>query len=289
MRHLPLSRLEIALLVSLIGALALACLGPALSQSQGFHGFADQRLWLGLPNAMDVLSNLPFALWGGVGLLACWRHRVEGDAAQRALAALFFAGLAVTAAASSRYHLQPNNHGLAVDRCGMVVAFAGLLGLAVAGRISARAGLALAGATLLLGPWSVWVWLQSGNVLPWALVQFGGMALVLWMASIKPRPGAWPVRWALVIAVYALAKVLEQADQLVFAWDHGWVSGHSLKHVVASLAASPVVVAMQQMQRGAKQNGQQVAAESSASRHQARYRANSQLTQPLIPGVRNER
>ncbi len=289
MHHPPLSRIEIALLSWLVCALALACFGPALAQPGGFHGFADQRLWLGLPHALDVLSNLPFALWGGVGLLACWRHRMALDSTQRTLAALFFAGLVVTAVASSWYHLQPNDPGLAVDRCGMVVAFAGLLGLAVAGRVSARAGFAVACATLLLGPLSVWVWLQSGNVLPWAVVQFGGMAMVLWMASSKPTPGAWPVRWALVIAVYALAKVLEQADQLVFAWDHGWVSGHSLKHVVASLAAWPVYIAMQQMQRGAKQDGQQLAAESSASRHQARYSANSQLTQSLITGVRNER
>lgn len=276
----PLSRIEVALLCWLAGLLALASFGPAVLQPEGFHGFADQRLWLGLPNAADVLSNLPFALWGVVGLWACWRVRFISDPTQRALAALFFAGLIVTTAASSWYHLQPDDRGLAVDRWGMVVAFAGLLGLAVTGRVSARAGRAVALATLLLGPVSVWVWLASGNVLPWAVLQFGSMALVLWMASSKPTPGAWPVRWTLVIAIYALAKVLEQADLLLFAWDGGWLSGHSLKHVVASLAAWTVVFAMQQMQRAAKQNGQRVAAESSPS--QGAGRATS-----LIRSLRN--
>ncbi len=238
-----LSQTESALLAVVAALLALAVFGPALAQPANYHGFADQRPWLHIPYAADVLSNLPFAVWGVVGLVCCWRMAAVG-AAQRALAALFFGGLIVTAAASAWYHWQPVDSGLAIDRGGMAVAFAGLLGLAVAGRISARAGVAMAAAVLVLGPLSVWAWAASGNVLPWAVVQFGGMALVLWMASRKPLPHALPVRWALVIAVYAAAKGLEHADHWIFALDHGWLSGHSLKHVVASFAAWPVISAL---------------------------------------------
>lgn len=244
MRQPLLSRTESILLTVLAALLAVAVFAPALAQPADFHGFADGRAWLGIPHAADVLSNLPFAVWGVVGLLACARFRARTDATQGALATLFFGGLVVAAGASTWYHWQPDNMGLAIDRLGMTVAFAGLLGLAVAGRISARAGLSVAAAVLLLGPLSVWVWVTSANVLPWAFVQFGGMALVLWMAACKPLPGAWPVRWALVIAVYAAAKGLEQADHVIFALDHGWLSGHSLKHIVASLAALPVISAL---------------------------------------------
>ena len=48
----------------------------------------------------------------------------------------------------------------------MVMAFAGVLGLAVAGRISYRAGIALTAVVLLLGPMSIRFWLSSANVLP---------------------------------------------------------------------------------------------------------------------------
>jgi hypothetical protein len=34
------------------------------------HPFVDARAWQGVPNAMDVLTNLPLALAGGWGL---WR------------------------------------------------------------------------------------------------------------------------------------------------------------------------------------------------------------------------
>ncbi|HYP70910.1 MAG TPA: hypothetical protein VEP93_08480, partial [Variovorax sp.] len=46
------------------------------------------------------------------------------------------------------------------------------------------------------------------------------------------------------IAAYALAKVLEMADGAVYELTLHLVSGHSLKHVVAALAALPVLAAV---------------------------------------------
>jgi hypothetical protein len=236
-----LNCLEIRLLWAVVLALASACLGPAVAQQAHYHAFADQRVWWGLPYAMDVLSNLPFAVGGLWGLL---RVQHQPPSTPRALAALFFAGLLVAALCSSIYHWQPDNTRLAIDRVGMVAVFAGLLGLAVADRTSDRAGLWTAAAVLLWGPLSVAVWSATGNLLPWALLQGGGMLLVLCLAVCKPLPGAWGIRLGVVIAVYALAKLLELGDHSVFAWTGGWVSGHSLKHAVAALAAWPVLLAM---------------------------------------------
>ena len=150
----------------------------------------------------------------------------------------------MTTAASSWYHLRPDDVGLGVDRLGMVIAFAGLLGMVVAGRISHRAGAAISGAMLLLGPMSVWCWLASANVLPWLAIQFGGMALIMWMAFIKPLEGALAVRWGVVIVVYVIAKLLELADHQVYELTLHAISGHTLKHLVASFAAWPVLAAL---------------------------------------------
>jgi hypothetical protein len=161
------------------------------------------------------------------------------------MAALFFGGLWVTTAVSAAYHLQPDDARLVWDRAGMVLAFAGLLGLAAMQTVSARAGLALAAAVLVLGPLSVHAWSLTGNVLPWAVLQFGGMALILGCAFMRPAQSrALPVRWALLIAIYALAKLLELGDHAVYEWTGQLASGHSLKHVVASFAAWPVVSAL---------------------------------------------
>ena len=242
-------KMELLLLAAVLGLLTFAVLGPPVAQPAHQHAFADQRVWRGVPFAMDVLSNLPFAVWGlaGLGCLAGLMVRVKLHAQHLLtdiLAGLFFGGLVLTAVGSSVYHWQPNDVGLSVDRLGMVVAFAGLLGLAVSGRVSPRAGAVLALAVLLLGPLSIWLWLKSGNVLPWLALQFGGMALILWMAFAKPLPGALNVRWGAVVLLYAFAKLFELADHPVYELTAHHVSGHSLKHVVASFAASPVLAAL---------------------------------------------
>jgi len=41
----------------------------SLSQPASYHNFADKREWLGIPNFLDVISNLPFAIIGVWGIL----------------------------------------------------------------------------------------------------------------------------------------------------------------------------------------------------------------------------
>ena len=240
-----LSKTETWLLAACAGLLALAVLGPALAQAADHHAFADRRVLWGIPFAMDVLSNLPFAL---AGLAGAWTlQRLPAGAlggAQRTMAALFFTGLLLTAAGSAWYHWRPDDAGLAIDRCGMAVAFAGLLGLAAAGRISERAGDWLGGGVLLAAPAAVGVWMYTGNVLPWAVVQFGGVALLLAFALMRPRADALPIRWGLVLLAYAAAKLLELNDHAVYELTDHRVAGHALKHAVAALAAWPVLAAV---------------------------------------------
>ena len=235
-------RPEALLLVVCLALLALAVFAPSLAQPAHYHQFADQRSLFGMPHAMDVLSNVPFAVLGVWGL-----HSLRGltetssGTAQRQLAVLFFVGLIITTACSAVYHWQPTDALLALDRSGMVFAFAGMMGLAVAGRISARAGVLLAMAVLVLGPLSVWVWAATGNVLPWVVLQFGGLLLILAMAWLKPLPGAWAVRWGWIVLIYLGAKWLESSDEAVYQFTGHLVSGHSLKHAAAALAAWPVI------------------------------------------------
>ncbi len=224
---------------------AIACLAPPLAQPPEFHAFADQRSWGPLGYAMDVLSNLPFALWGLAGLAVLFLTRagtlLRGP--QRHMAMLFFGGLVVTAGCSAWYHLAPTDASLVVDRQGMSVAFAGLMGLAVATRVSERLGTATGLLSLALGLLSVWVWQTSGNLTPWAVYQFGGMVLILGMLLAPALPDTLPVGWLAVLLVYGAAKLLETGDHLVFDAT-GWISGHSLKHIVASFAAWPVIHAI---------------------------------------------
>ncbi len=242
MQH-RLSPAETGLLSAFIVSIAVACFGPSVAQFDHYHAFADQRTLWGLPYAMDVLSNIPFAVMGAWGLQRLRAFSLQP--AQRLLAALFFAGLLLTALCSSYYHLQPDNAGLAIDRMGMLATFAGLMGLAVADRITIRAGLCTAAVVVALGPVAVYSWATTGNLLPWSVVQGGGMLLIVVLALRKPVTGAWGMPLAAVIAWYALAKLLELGDQQVLDLTQGLVSGHTLKHLTAAMAAWPVIAVMQ--------------------------------------------
>jgi hypothetical protein len=54
-----------------VGALALG----AITRGPGFHVYADQRTWLGVPHAGDVLGNLPFVVGGAWSRGAAARGR----------------------------------------------------------------------------------------------------------------------------------------------------------------------------------------------------------------------
>lgn len=244
--RLSLTRPEWNLLLACAALLVAALFGPHLAQPPHAHDFADQRTLAGIPCALDVLSNLAFALAGALGLFFVGRVPASAlEATQRACARLFFIGLLVTAAASSWYHLAPDDLGLAIDRAAMGIAFAGLLALLAATRVSARAAVALAAALLVLAPASVLAWFHTGNVLSWALVQFGGMAVLLLVLATAPAlPDALPVRWSLVLLAYAVAKLFEVNDHALHAATGELLSGHTVKHVVAAFAAWPVIAAV---------------------------------------------
>ncbi len=207
------------------------------------HPFVDARVLWGIPNALDVLSNLTFIGMGVWGFFAL--HRAPSvPVAMRQAATVFFTGLLLTCLSSSFYHWGPDAWGLAVDRAGMAVAFAGVLGLAAAERVSQRAAPWVWGCVLAAGMLAIMLNFTAGVVAPWAVVQFGGMAVVLWAAAQRAQGGAIGIRWTVLIAIYGVAKLLELGDATVFHASQELISGHSLKHLAASLAALPVILAL---------------------------------------------
>lgn len=248
---------------SLLALWALAWLvGPALLSMAGLvlhphghadlyahgHPFVDARSWWGVPNTLDVLSNLPLVLAGAAGFLSL-RGRMLAQPAANALR-VFFAGLILSGLGSASYHWAPDAGSLVIDRLGMAVAFAGVLALSVAERIGLHESRGFLPVVLALAVVSAVLPHLQGNVLPWAVVQFGGMGLVLWVAARPPVTGALCASWVGLIALYAVAKLLELGDEAVFRATGEWVSGHSLKHVAAACAALPILGALKRQALG---------------------------------------
>jgi hypothetical protein len=207
------------------------------------HTFIDARSFFGIPNCMDVLSNLPFLIGGAWGLIALQSAQSMAAPLQKS-ARVFFIGLIFTCLGSSYYHYAPSDFGLMIDRLGMAVAFAGVISLAAGSRLGAAASERATPALLMLAPLAAVAAYTLQNVLPWAIVQFGGVALIVWLACL-PRSKTKPsIHLGALIALYALAKLFEAQDTQVFELTQGIISGHSLKHIAASLAAVPVILAL---------------------------------------------
>jgi hypothetical protein len=110
----------------------------------------------------------------------------------------------------------------------------------IAERINVHLGLSLLPLLLLAGIGSVLQWYFSelrgaGDLRFYAALQVYS-ALVLLIALLFPARYSRGSDFAIVVGFYALAKILEMSDQQVFRVGHV-VSGHTLKHVAAAMAA----------------------------------------------------
>jgi hypothetical protein len=123
----------------------------------------------------------------------------------------------------------------------MAIAFAAILAATISERISPRAGARLLLPLVLLGAASVayWRWsvvVGSENLNPYAAVQFGALLLIMLMIWLIPsRYTRGGDLWG-ALALYALAKVAEHYDYEILAATGGFVSGHTLKHLIAAAA-----------------------------------------------------
>ena len=87
--------------LALAGAAVFLLLRP-LRQDESYHQFIDDRRMWGIPNALNVLSNAPFAVVGAMGLWFLGRKRGTNGAGgflegrERLPFAVFFLGAFLT-------------------------------------------------------------------------------------------------------------------------------------------------------------------------------------------------
>ena len=59
---------RVAIVLGLLGAAVMAALiAQPIPQDPAYHRLADGRAFFGIPNALNVISNVPFVLVGAVG------------------------------------------------------------------------------------------------------------------------------------------------------------------------------------------------------------------------------
>jgi len=229
-----------------VAATALIAVLPRIAQDPAYHRFADRRTLWGVPNGLDVWSNLAFPLVGLWGLIRVVSAPAGGpgdpftDPRERWPFAVVCVGVALTGLGSAWYHAAPDNARLVWDRLPMTLVFMGMLAAVVAERVNVAAGLVLLPVCLASGLASIAYWRASeaagaGDLRPYVLVQFFpalAIPLMLWLFPARYTRGGDIV---VVLVIYGAAKIFEVLDGRIFAVG-GVVSGHTLKHLMAALA-----------------------------------------------------
>ena len=195
-------------------------------------GFADQETHLGIANFWNVATNLGFAILGIAGMTGYRRY----PEIYRTLGFAFAAAILGVAFGSSYFHYAPSPTTLFWDQLPMSVGFAIFTGMVIADRASPKVGLAIGVALSLVGAGSVWnIYYGNGATEYYLAVQFGSLIFAILTLLATPRNR---MRTSLVfvgLIAYIVAKVLETNDAVVFD-ALKVISGHSLKHVAATLA-----------------------------------------------------
>lgn len=226
-------------LVSVISVAGIFLLDP-IPQDPEYHLFSDQKTIFGVPNFWNVLSNLPFLLVGLTGLHSILRsNKCNLLTDMKATYLLFFIGVSLVAFGSGYYHLWPSNTSLVWDRLPMTVAFMALFSIIISEFISPRLGKLSLWPLIVVGVSSVLYWHVTasngeGDLRFYVLVQFLPMLvipliLVFFKSAFTNVRGYW-----YLLCAYAVAKVFEHFD-LVIHNSLVFLSGHSLKHVIAAL------------------------------------------------------
>lgn len=223
-------------------------------QPSWYHQFADQRDMFRIPNAMNVISNLPFLIvgLGGLMFLASEQSQRAGiflDPRERWPFWVYFTGLALTALGSAYYHAAPSNERLVWDRLPLMATFMGLFASVLAERISVQVGVWSLIPLMIAGMGSVIQWHLSeqasvGDMRFYLVMQFYPILVLLVLLAIFPPKYTGAGELLGSLAAYGIAKILEVLDKQIYA-QGAYVSGHTLKHLIAGLGAYLILYMLQ--------------------------------------------
>ena len=210
-----------------------------LSDKESYFDFADTRTLWHIPNAGDVLSNIPFLLLGMMGLKGLLSPR--SSKAQLSFPyhlgfALLSLGSLLTCLGSMYFHLTPNVITLFWDRLPMTVGFTALIGLLITDRMGEKIGLYSAYVLVASGLVTVIGWhLSWFSLRPYLCLQYGCLIFALVTVAITPSNFLKNSHILLSLFFYILAKLTELTDRTIFEKVE-FISGHTLKHLLAAVA-----------------------------------------------------
>jgi hypothetical protein len=230
-----------------VAALVAMFFVPRIPQDPAYHHFVDSRTLLGVPNLWNVVSNIGYLVVGLYGLTRA--NRLQAPMLRPAYLT-FCVAVTFVAFGSSWYHYAPTTESLLWDRLPMAVGFMALVSLVLGERVSWQLSRQLLWPLVIIGVTTVayWAWTEKhgvGDLRPYALVQFLPVLLMPLLLLLFPG-NTQSARWLWwTFMGYVVAKIAEQLDGAIY--DAIGLSGHSIKHLVSSVAVLFALFAMLEM------------------------------------------
>ncbi len=231
-KYLSLKKKKIGyIILIIIGVIAILgfALSSPIAQDEAYHNFSDTLTIGGIPNFWNVVSNFPFLM---VGLYGLFQIRRINKVNLQFLA--FYIGISFVSIGSAYYHYSPTTNTLVWDRLPMTIVFTAFISIVISELINDKKGKVLLFPLVALGIVSILYWVFTGDLRIYALVQFYPILaipviLVLFKTERNSTTGYW-----LLLVFYLVAKLFEMYDFEI--QNHlKFMSGHSLKHVAASV------------------------------------------------------
>ena len=238
---------ESILVLVIIASFAIVISFDTINQDPSYHDFADKRAIFDIPNFFDVATNVFFAIFGFIGFYFCLRKK-QNDAPWSWI--IFFFGVAVVCFGSGYYHWNPNNDTLVWDRLPMTIGFMGLFIAILSEYVNPNIERFTLIPAILLGLSSVIYWHFVDDLRFYFWIQL--IPLLTIPVAMLVFKGKYTHQKYLIFALifYLLAKVTEIYDKEIFSFSSEQLSGHSLKHILASFG--PLYIYLMLKKRGAR-------------------------------------
>jgi len=222
--------------ITVIGITIVFSMKP-IAQNINYHNFIDSQTIFNIPNFNNVISNIGFILLSFLGFAKVKSTNKKSDLLYFLLSGIFLTGIG-----SGYYHWNPNNSTLVFDRLPMVIVFMTFFTFILANYIINKDYKTYF--TLLLGTgimsvlyWSYTESLGVGDLRPYILVQFLPIILIPIILLLFKQKNNNSYYIFPVLAFYILAKLSEHFDEFIYNVSGEIISGHSIKHFLAAIAA----------------------------------------------------
>ncbi len=191
---------------------------------KGYHNFADKRTLVGLPNAMNVLSNL-FIIIPVIYLLKHKTYNTNNN--------LLIIHITLLSLVSAYYHYNPSDKSIFWDI--IMIATLSIIVLNIINEY--KCGLLF----YILAILSVVYWKQTGDIRLYLLILIGVPIIFFLKYYDNEEEDETKKNLYIILFFTILYRFVEYYDHQIYDLTNNMISGHTLKHIFAGLSILYIV------------------------------------------------